>query len=170
MYHINDRSQAIKNVQKFLMLIGTPEIFVAQSGVFDENTRLSTINFQKENELEPTGIVDAATFDLLYKKYEKQIKIDELNKAFGAFITFPILPGYQSDALLHINRTMGRVLDYYGYTHRLRESNFYSGETAKAVSTLQKIYQLPALDGIDETFYMRLLTDHNSVYRNSQVR
>ena len=67
MYRIDDRQTAIMQVQKFLMAL-TEDIFIAPSGVFDDNTRLAVIVFQKKFGLEDTGVVDFATFELLYRE------------------------------------------------------------------------------------------------------
>ena len=48
MYRIYDKPEAIKNVQQYLSVVGNPNIFVAKTGIYDENTRLSVINFQKD--------------------------------------------------------------------------------------------------------------------------
>ncbi len=163
MYRINDRSEAIRTVQRYLRVVGNSEIFVAPTGVYDENTRLSIIDFQSRNQLEQTGVVDRETFELLYSQYVYISSRNALNDKLDSFIRFPLLPGDMNDAMIHINRTLRRLLDYYGFTHRLRDSNFYSAETGNAVDILRKIYLLKAGNFIDEEFYLRMLKDHDSV-------
>ena len=67
-----------------------------------------------------------------------------------------------SEGIFHINTTLAALLDYYGITHRLRASSFYSEETALAVSALRKIYMLDEGDHIDELLYFRMINDYNS--------
>ena len=163
MYRIYDRPEAIKRVQDYLRIAANPNIFVAPSGVYDENTRLSVRDFQSSRGLEPTGEVDRVTFDLLFSEYAFLTNRNALRDALDSFIFFPILPGSSSNGMMHINRTLARVLDYYGFTHRLRSSNFYSGETSEAVRILRGVYLMGGADLIDEEFYQRLIKDHDSM-------
>ena len=161
MYRIDDRQTAIMQVQKFLMAL-TEDIFIAPSGVFDDNTRLAVIVFQKKFGLEDTGVVDFATFELLYREYAKIVMHGSVNDTVGNFLIFPMQRGDMSEGIFHINTTLAALLDYYGITHRLRASSFYSEETALAVSALRKIYMLDEGDHIDELLYFRMINDYNS--------
>ncbi|MBR5139826.1 MAG: peptidoglycan-binding protein [Clostridia bacterium] len=165
MYRIYDKPAAIKRVQQYLSLVSDPSIFVAPSGVYDENTRLSVIYFQNLHGLSPTGVVNYPTFELLYNDYLFITKKEVLSDKLNSFIAFPLLPGHMAEEMMHINRTMGDLLDYYGFTHRLRDSNFYSEESADAVRTLREIYNLKPLELIDEELYLRMINDHNSIGR-----
>lgn len=165
MYRIYDKPEAIKRVQRYLATASNPEIFVAPTGFFDENTALSVKDFQLMHNLEPTGAVDYTTFTLLYKEYLLITKTSEVRRITDAFITFPLLPGYLGGEMLHINRMMRATLDHYGITHSLRDSNFYSDETANAVKILRKIYLLEEGNIIDEEFYQRLIKDQDSIAR-----
>ncbi len=167
MYRINDKSEAIRGVQTFLRVVGDPKIFVAPSGVFDDNTRLSVIEFQRRYNLEPTGVVNYETFNLIYQEYLFRTKNAKVRELTDSFIDFPLLPGDFNDEMTHINRTLGRLLDYYGHTHRLRANNFYSSETSYAVRILRSIYMLDGDDFIDEEFYRRMIIDHNSIGENN---
>ena len=163
MYRIYDKGEAIRSVQTYLRLVGNPDIFVAPSGIFDENTRLSVIDFQREYGLTPSGIVDYETFVLLYDEYDAVTKRSEVRDMTDSFISFPILPRERRDAMLHINRSLGRIMDYYGFTHRLRDSNFYSSETSEAIMILRRVYIMGDVDLIDEEFYRRMIIDHDSI-------
>ncbi len=163
MYRINDRSEAIKRVQKYLAVASSPDIFVAPTGIFDENTCLSVIYFQTQNDLPSTGVVDYTTFTRLYDDYVYITEMNDVKRQTDSFIDFPLLPGYIGDPLIHINRTMRRVLDHYGITNTLGDSNFYSAETSKAVKELRIIYLLEEKNMIDEELYLSLMRDHDSI-------
>ena len=158
-----DRSEAIRQVQTFLRVAGDPDIFVAPTGVYDDNTRLSIVEFQTRFSLEPTGVVDYKTFTLLYDEYIFLMNKNVVNDMTDSFIRFPILPGESQAAMTHINRSLARLLDYYGHTHRLQNSSFYSKETSKAINILREIYMLDKNDYIDEEFYYRMIKDHDSI-------
>ena len=163
MYRIYDKNEAIRVVQVYLMTAGDPDIAIAPTGIYDENTKLSVIDFQRRFNLEPTGEVDYETFTVLYSEHSILTKNKDTADRTNSFIKFPLLPGRTSNGISHINLTLGRVLDYYGFTHNLRENNFYSSETAMAVELLRDLYMLDKRDYIDEEFYRRLIIDHDSI-------
>ncbi len=165
MYRINDRSEAIKRVQQYLASVQERAFFVAPTGIFDDNTRLAVIDFQNTKNLSPTGEVDRFTFDALFLEYSLAVKKTKLLNSVGSFLCFPILPGEMGGGINHINRSMARLLNYYGITHRLRESSFYSDESARAVKVLRQIYLLPDLELIDEIFYERMVSDNDAIGR-----
>lgn len=163
MYRVYDKPEAIRQVQTFLITVGNPDIFVFPSGIYDENTRLSVLEFQSAREIAPSGEVDRITFEKLYEEYVITKEKNELNEKLDSFMIFPIVPGDNSNEMIHLNRSFARVLDYYGFTHRLRSSNFYSDETAEAVRILRGIYSLEEKNIIDEELYLRLMRDHDSI-------
>ena len=165
MYKVYSKPQAIIRVQNYLRNGENRADFVAPSGVYDSATQKAVQNFQKENLLPETGIVNKSTFDLLYLNYVEAKDEEETEKSTSGFIEFPILPGKSTRGMAHINRLLADLLSYYGFTHNIKnESNLYSRETERAVEILRKIYLLPPSDGIDWLFYRRLTLDHNSIY------
>ena len=165
MYRIDNRPEAIRRVQEYLAVAGNPNIFVAPTGVYDENTRLSVIDFQGEMDIPQSGVVDYETFTLLYDEYVLITNKKRLNNRVGTFIKFPLFPGVRDNSMRYINNTMADLLDYYGVTHSLRDSRFYTDETSMAVLELRKIYLLDEVDIIDEELYMRLISDRDSMGR-----
>ena len=69
MYRIYDKAAAIREIQVYLREIADSDIFIAPSGIYDDNTRRAIIDFQSEKGLEITGEVDKATFDLLFSEH-----------------------------------------------------------------------------------------------------
>ena len=169
MYRMNDRAAAIESVQNYLRAVGNPDIFVAPTGIFDENTRLSVIDFQGRNGLRESGVVDRITFELLFAAFVALTERERIRNAFDSFISFPILPGSFSDAMIHINRTLASLLNHYGLSHSLRESNFYSDATAQAVSDIRKIYRMDIKEYIDEELYAAMIRDHNSIWDSNKL-
>ena len=163
MYSLNDKSKAIKKIQKYLSNVGNRDIFVAPTGVYDENTRLSVIDFQGKNNINKSGVVDRITFESLYSEYVRIQERDIIRKKVNSFINFPILPGSFFSEMIHINNLLINLLEYYGIHHNLRENAFYSEETANAVQRLRGIYLLEDGNFIDERLYARMLSDYDSI-------
>ena len=169
MYRIDNRSEAIKRVQQYLLVVGNPDIFVATTGAYDENTRLSVLDYQGVNNLEQSGVVDRITFDRMFGDFIKITEREKIKNALDPFIVFPILPGSFSDEMIHINRTLGRLLTHYGYSHSIRDSNFYSKSTSEAVKIMRLIYLLDEKDSIDEELYSRMMRDLDSIGNNRRI-
>ena len=163
MYRIYDRSEAIKRVQLYLSVAGNPVIFVAPSGIFDENTILSVKDFQASRGMEPTGEVDLITFDALYSEYARITDLEPYK------LDNPILPGDLRDEMMYFNRSMKEILYYYGFTSNLRDSNFYSQNTSEAVLLLREIYMLETKDEIDSELYRRMIIDLNSISKIKNI-
>ena len=163
MYRINDKESAIREVQKYLKVVSEPNVFISPSGVFDERTKLAVIDFQEKRGIFGSGVVDLITFDHLFTEYTLLKRKDEIGKDTVGFIQFPILPGAMTNGVYHINQMLTRLLDYYGVTHRLRPSAFFSEETRLAVRSLREIYMLEDIDIVDEILYSRIIDDINSI-------
>ena len=169
MYRIDDKPEAIKRIQKYLSVVLTPKVFIVPSGVYDTDTRLSVIDYQNSKSIYPTGIVDYQTFELLYSDYKYKTTANRLTETLKSFISFPLMPGIMSEEMMHINRMLNDLLNYYGYTHRLRDSSFYSDETSLAISIMQDIYSLRQKNYIDEELYLRMVVDHNSIGKFNNI-
>ena len=156
MYSINNKSAITAYIQKYLNIIGVSQKFIAPSAAYDDNTRLAIIDFQKENSLPVTGVVDKHTLEELYKTYT----LTNRNNSFNKTVEFPITPGDMSDEIRSINNALSKLLIYYGHTHNIkRNSSFYSEETQSAVAILRRIYLLDEKDYIDEDLYYILFKD-----------
>ena len=163
MYRIYDKPEAIKRVQQYLSLVGNPNIFVAKTGVYDENTRLSVIDFQARNALSQSGLVDKETFDLLYENYFYIEKKKNVNNSVDSFISFPLLPGSRADGMIHINQMIENILNYHAKTHKILPSRFYSSATSEGVRLIKQIFLMDDEDFIDEHLYLRMIEEHNSI-------
>ena len=156
MYRIYDKTAIIKAIQAYLGTVDNSNIYVAVSGVYDDITKLSVLDFQKRNQLAETGTVNKETMELLYDEYIRTIKVKELEKKH----TFPLSKGVTSDEIREINKNLTALLDYYGYTHYVNaNSNYYSADTADAVRMLRKIYLLDDSESIDEELYCMMNND-----------
>ncbi len=167
MYRINDKASIIMYIQNYLRVVGNRDIFVAPSGIYDENTRLSVLDFQKRFSLPETGIVDKITLETLFNEYVRVKR----NSSLIDIRDFPIKPGIMSEQIRIINDTISKLVMYYGYTHNIkRNSNYYSKETINAIHTLRSIYLLDKQDYIDEELYFMMITDLNTIEENNNLK
>jgi peptidoglycan hydrolase-like protein with peptidoglycan-binding domain len=164
MYRINDKKEAIRQIQIYLGVINQG-INVVPTGIYDDNTRRAVIDFQSQNKISADGVINLITFNMLYEMYSKKTKNINTRDILASFINFPLVKGVYSDEMIQINRILRRLLDYYGYKDGPSNSKFYSKSTADAVNILRKIYLLEDKEQIDEEFYNRMIIDHDSIFK-----
>lgn len=164
MYKIYNKSDAVKQVQKYLAKAGNSEFFIAPTGIFDSNTRSAVKEFQSQEGLKDTSVVDKTTFDLLYQKSAlEQIKYD-VSKATKTFIGFPIYYGDRADGMERINHMIETVLRHHGKDHRVTKTAYFTKETLSGVNILREIFMLEGEGSIDEIFYYRLVNEYTSIH------
>lgn len=159
MYRIDDRSEAIKEVQGYLREIFGGGISVVPSGVYDENTRLAVVDFQRKMSLEETGVVDYVTFSSLYGEYLKEKKSKEARRQVENEFSFPIKEGQSGFTALKINRMTARLLDYYRTEHIIKCGEYISSATLDAIGRLAAIYGINEKNEIDEEIYLMIERD-----------
>ena len=152
MYSINDKKEAIREIQIYL---GSGKYAVIPSGVYDDSTRASVKEFQKDYGLEESGAVDAATFDAIYREYTKQ-KMREDAKRLSRGTEFPIKFGDSGDKVHEINALLVELGLYYGETNHIRGS-FFGKESERITKRLREIFKLNASSEVDEELYLRLI-------------
>ena len=162
MYLINSKSDYVKEIQRY---ISYAYKFVPQTGVYDDKTKILVKEFQHENNLDETGIVDYQTFTSLFVKYIRKKRLKKSDDISFSPVKFPINIGESSNEIYQINLLLNRLLSYYRIDHSLPLSSFYSVKTADAVKYLRKIYLLEEKDYIDEELYFRLINDYNSILK-----
>ena len=162
MTEVYDKSSIIKSIQKFLLEIDDKKYKVALNGIYDDRTRNAVEEFQSSSGMNQTGVVDEATFNLLYLEY-LTAKLKKEVRQEANYINFPILPGVRSEGMIEIHRAIAILLNQYGHTHNIRESNYFNNETKRTVNILQNIFLLDEIDAIDENLYFRIFEDLKSL-------
>lgn len=158
MYLINDKRQAIKNVQIMLNEIIGDE-YIAPNGVFDDRLREKIIDFQEKNGLIGSGVVDFLTHRAISSQY--RIKIFERDVPP---IDFPIKYGDSSSMMRNINGMICSLMDHYQRHHTVRvHSSYFNESTEAAVNELRGIYKLKSSDFLDKELFIRMKMDLDSI-------
>ena len=173
MYDITDKSNAIREVKKYLYLVSQnmyPEIGRGTiDGIYDSQTRKSVASYQKIKKLPETGTVDLNTFNLLYKDYySTQRRL--LSK--GYIITedgFPLSIGTMNEDVRIIHAMIGELNDIYTELSEVGHGSYYSKGTAESVKMLRKIFGMPDGEHVDEELYQRMVTEIEAIRRNGKT-
>ena len=125
MYSIEDRQEAIRELQKYLKEAGDSAIPIVPTGVYDENTRVSVERFQEDRGLEKTGRANRETFELIYAVYLEILRKRLAQSIAGADVVFPLKRGNSTSELYRINNTLANIMKRYRIPHNIRRSEFF---------------------------------------------
>ena len=156
MYKTYDKEQAVRNLQRYLSLIS--DNFVSMNGVYDERTRDAVITVQEKYSIEPYGIVNKETYDVIYSEYRSKTLKEKVNGK----LRFPISVGSYGEEINRINEMMITVMDYVGEHHNLRPSPLYSEQSNLVQKRLRDIFNLEN-DTFDEVFYELLKKEYDFI-------
>lgn len=152
MYSINDKKEAIREIQIYL---GAGKHAVIPTGVYDDSTRESVREFQKEHGLDESGVVDLATFEAIYREYSRQ-KMREDAKRLSGGTDFPIKSGDQGEKVYAINALLRKLALRYGEINVIQGS-FFGRESERITERLREIFRLSVSPEVDEELYIRLV-------------
>ena len=144
MYNINDKSSAIRNIQKYLAKIYEGTLNVNENGLYVKAS------------------VDFSTFSAISDAYNKATIVGEMQKK-NPHLRFPITRGMQGFEIYKINSMLGDILRHYSLFDYPPLVNYYSEETEKAVNEIRKIFNISKQNGIDEILYSRLEDEIKSI-------
>ena len=169
MYKQRDKSQSIREIQNQLSAILTPTNYIAENGIYDIKTEEAIREFQRSQNLSVSGIVDFQTRNLLYNEYLKVKKRDIVNRS-STYLAFPIMPQDRNYGMKILSRTIATLMEYYGYSHSIRESEYYTPQLVEAVKSLRGIYMMEDSEHIDEALYMAITRDFNSIAKKNNFK
>lgn len=164
MYRITDTSQAIREVQRYLLTVSQlqhslPHITV--DGIFGNETRVAVKAFQELNNLETSGTVDKTTFDLLYLEHLRLLNVKSINDSNIRDKDYPLEIGDSNESVIILNALIAIISDFYDITFE-NQGDFYSASTQNAVKELQIVFGLDGSGIADKAFVDRLFAEIRS--------
>ena len=156
MYHINDKKQAVYELQRLLSVISKnrydfPHITI--DGLFDEATKAAVIILQDEHSVKSSGKVDKETLDIIVREYKRVLKEEMLLDIHRE--SFPMKKGDSGNHILAINAILSELSLYY--LDLLKPiSDFYSSDTEYSVKLMQRHLGIKESGIITPDTYLRL--------------
>ncbi len=150
---VGSRGQNVRVMQFFLSYVAAFNDFiptVAIDGIFGEKTRDAVIAFQKNYNLEPTGIVDEQTWNRLYLGYraiESQIPIDIAYPITMVYPGSPLKQGMSGEAVRAIQEYLTFIALYFRAIPAVTPTGYFGPNTTNAVRRFQNEFGLK-IDGI----------------------
>ena len=140
MYRIDDRKSAIKEVQRFLLIISQNDDNipkVAIDGFYTEETRIAVEEYQKQRGVKVTGVVDRETFDMLYSEADEIMLDAEIRRGVANAEAFPLKLGDSGADVSDLNTLLRELSHFYKDITELPRGTFFSKITEGAVKIMQ---------------------------------
>ena len=171
MYDISDRSEAIREVKRYLYFISEyvyPEIGRNTiDGIYDPSTKESIKKYQAIKSIPATGLVDYKTFTLLFEDFDNA---RSKAQSPGYVLTdegFPISFGDMNEDVRIIHGIIGELRLVFTELYDVGNGSYYSKRTAESVRMLRKIFGFPPGEHIDEQLYNRMIKELKAHKRNT---
>lgn len=166
MYSIEDKAFAIREVQRYLLIISQNEDnfpTVVVDGIYGENTAFSVAEYKKRRNLPITAGVEKRTFDMLYSEASALTALKDAKQFTGDITGFPLKIGDSNNNVLILNalyRTLGKK--YRDLPQKNLYGSFYSADTYGFTKGLQKIFGFSSDGIVTRELYARILEELNS--------
>ena len=143
MYLIDDKKSAIRDLQRFLFVIGQKHgiPYVSVDGFYGKETEDAVKEFQRLFALEITGTVKKETFDAIYDEYLKVIKGEDGESLDFSKNAFPLKLGDSGNEVSVLNSFIRELSKIYKDLP-LPYGDFYSSDTNNAVRLLQGYFRI----------------------------
>lgn len=170
-----NEQEAIRNLQRYLRQLSyvNPNIPAPPiDGIYDTATREAVIAFQREERLPPTGVVDTATWELLFKRYEESLRREGAPVPLAQFPR--ISPGYalregdENFLVRLVQYALGELdLIYEGFDD-VPQTGIYDAKTMDAVRSFQRRHGLAETGEVDRATWDALATTYNREFGGYQ--
>ena len=138
---------------------------VPQDGYYGPATAEGVRQFQAEEGLPPTGQVDTATWDALYRVYTAITAAAQPPAPIVGKGSAPLKEGDRGDPVLFLNAMIGRLSRVYRNILYTPPDSYYSAATAYAVRGIQEWAHLPVTGETDTATWDVITTLYNQLPR-----
>ena len=162
MYSIDDKSAAIKSIQKLLR--------VNPTGVFDKNTINAVAETQKRNGLEVSGRVDYITFLAILAEYKLFLSSNLPNEISLLNSNRQYKFGDYGVEVERINSLLGAIISEYRVEHRIPRGPYFNHDTVAAIKAVRKIFGMSDSSTLDSRLYNRIFQESESIKIKNQFK
>ncbi len=151
--NVGDTGEEVAVLQYFLATVSlfNPEVpSVRYTGTFDEMTREAVIAFQRLQRLPETGIVNDATWNLLYDEYLGILRSLTPEQLQGGVVPFPgvfLTLGFEGDAVIQLQAFINLAHSIYPTIPEIPVTGIFDENTRDAVYAAESTFGIP-IDGI----------------------
>ena len=162
MYAIYDKALAIREIQRYLLLISEEEAAINEvpvDGIYGEATRNAVSEFQKISDLPQTGTVDRLTFDMLYLRALSIERERDASLAVTEIESFPLKLGDKGSDVERLNITLIQLSQYYIDMIKPESGAFFSRLTEESVKEMQRTFFEEESGIVSKRLFERLMRE-----------
>ncbi len=158
---LDDRGEKVETAQFMLSVIG--EFYsnlpnIAVDGIFGEATLSAVRQFQQNNNLPVTGVIDAQTWEVMYQQYkgivDNFLSTTRLNSpTTRPFPGTPLSLGSRGDDVRALQDYINVISLAYPRIRPVTPTGYYGENTQNAVREFQQLRDLPQTGITDEATY-----------------
>ena len=163
-YSLDNNKNPILQIQRILRYLQYDTDGLAKikpSGIYDEDTKNSVVQFQNKYGLTPTGIVDSETWELLFKIDQARRDASELAKSVKIFpedVNYYILPNAKDNNLFVIQHMLNEIRNHHDEMGEIEINGIYDKPTVDAIKVLQRKNLMDA-NGIIDSKTLNILSN-----------
>lgn len=137
---------------------------VTPTGHYDKTTAEAVSAFQKENGVEPTGVVDYETWSAIKSAYEnmRAARAEPVGVKIFPSPSYVLKKGEKSDVALCVQMMLSALCVAYDEFDDVEKSGVYDETTAACVREFQKINGIEPTGEVDRTTWDRLARNYNT--------
>lgn len=150
---------------------------VPQTGTFEEATKNAVIEFQRSNDLPPTGVVGDKTWDVMYQQFKGIIdtvmSTDRLNDVkTEPYPGTPLEVGSTGDNVRALQQYINTIYLVYPTVTAVVPSGNFGNNTRQAVLNYQTLFGLPRTGIVDRVTWNSIASTYKDVVagKNPQPR
>ena len=156
----------IQRILRDLELLDNEYSSVPISGTYEGETREAVVDFQSKYSLEPTGIVDFETWNLLHTIHESS-KFERRGPRMVRLIPdtpdFAIFPGERNDIIYVIQYMLSQISRHYDDFEPLEFTGIYDESTENAIRSFQRKNLIDEVGVIGASTLEALFDEYESV-------
>ena len=144
---------------------------VGVDGYYDEGTRSEVMRFQEKYGLDPTGVVDFETWELLNKIWQVKLEENEIARAIYVlprFEGYEIQPFAKDNAIFIIQHMLETISRDYSEIEGIELNGIYDETTQNAIRYFKRKNLLDDTAIIDAITFNRLADEYERVNSYSQ--
>ena len=168
-YDISNSTNPTLQIQRILRNLDYLESGAAKikpDGIYGDDTRELVTRFQEKYGLNPTGVVNKETWDLLHSIEEARQDASLLAKSvhiFPMFEGYEILPNSKDNIIYVIQHMLNEVLSEHDDYKELSFTGVYDSETQNAIKALQRKALQDANGKIDAKTFNLLADEYERI-------
>lgn len=173
---IGDQGNAVANLQLFINYLATyyntiPSITV--DGVFGTDTQNAVFAVQRTFDLPITGIVDAQTWEAIYRAYLGIIGTVPTEFTEGVTLPYsgvPLRIGSEREEVRALQEYLNFISQYYPEIPSVNVTGYFGTQTQRAVRAFQRLFGIAELGTVGLLTWDAITGLYSDLYRGEELR